>query len=102
MLSIYFAATYTVCADILSWTLQLAWTTPLAESARCFVNITRMMSRAARIYSAIHTHLLEYIEFAMSTHTKPFVLYFSVTPNGHQASVLLEELKAIYPFVDYE
>lgn len=40
----------------------------------------------------------------MSTHTKPFVLYTAVTPNGQQVSVFLEELKSAYPQanIDYE
>lgn len=41
----------------------------------------------------------------MSTSTKPLALYTAtVTPNGHQVSVLLEELKAAYPqgHSDYE
>ncbi|KAF9465391.1 glutathione S-transferase [Collybia nuda] len=34
----------------------------------------------------------------MSTSTKPLVFYTAkITPNGHQVSVLLEELKAAYP-----
>ncbi|KAG6817430.1 hypothetical protein H0H87_008598 [Tephrocybe sp. NHM501043] len=33
---------------------------------------------------------------------KPFVLYTFPTPNGHQASIFLEELKALYPNLDYE
>ena len=38
----------------------------------------------------------------MSTTTKPITLYTAGTPNGHQVSILLEELKAAYPAVDYE
>ncbi|KAF5387847.1 hypothetical protein D9615_000353 [Tricholomella constricta] len=38
----------------------------------------------------------------MSTSTKPFVLYTAPTPNGFQASVLLEELKTVYPGIDYD
>ncbi|RDB22563.1 Disulfide-bond oxidoreductase YfcG [Hypsizygus marmoreus] len=38
----------------------------------------------------------------MSTSTKPFVVYFAVTPNGVQPTILLEELKAFYPAVDYD
>jgi len=34
--------------------------------------------------------------------TKPITLYTAGTPNGFQASVLLEELKAINPGFDYE
>lgn len=39
----------------------------------------------------------------MSTATqKPFTLYTAPTPNGQQVSVLLEELKAVNPTIDYE
>jgi len=41
----------------------------------------------------------------MSTTTetkKPFTLYTGTTPNGYQVSVLLEELRAINPAVDYQ
>jgi glutathione S-transferase len=38
----------------------------------------------------------------MSNSTKPLVLYFVATPNGHQPTVLLEELKAINPAIDYD
>jgi glutathione S-transferase len=38
----------------------------------------------------------------MSTPTKPFLLYTGATPNGFQVSILLEELKAINPSIDYE
>jgi len=34
--------------------------------------------------------------------TKPITLYTAGTPNGFQASILLEELKAINPALDYE
>ncbi|KAJ7179927.1 glutathione S-transferase [Mycena crocata] len=34
--------------------------------------------------------------------TKPFLLYTGKTPNGHKVSVFLEELKALYPNVDYD
>lgn len=37
-----------------------------------------------------------------TTSTKPITLYTAGTPNGHQVSILLEELKAAYPTVDYE
>jgi len=37
-----------------------------------------------------------------TTSTKPFTLYTAGTPNGHQPSVLLEELKAVNPAVDYD
>lgn len=43
-----------------------------------------------------------YIQHTMSTPTKPFLLYTARTPNGFQVSVLLEELKAINPSIDYE
>lgn len=33
---------------------------------------------------------------------KPILLYTWRTPNGHAASVYLEELKAAYPGFDYE
>jgi glutathione S-transferase len=38
----------------------------------------------------------------MSSPTKPFLLYTAPTPNGFQISILLEELKAINPSIDYE
>ncbi|KAG5716546.1 hypothetical protein E4T56_gene16346 [Termitomyces sp. T112] len=38
----------------------------------------------------------------MSTSTKPFLLYTWPTPNGLQTSVFLEELKAVYPELDYD
>ena len=38
----------------------------------------------------------------MSAPTKPFLIYTGRTPNGFQVSVLLEELKAINPSIDYE
>ncbi|KAJ7700019.1 glutathione S-transferase [Mycena rosella] len=34
--------------------------------------------------------------------TKPFLLYTGPTPNGHKVSIYLEELKALYPNVDYD
>ncbi|KAK9897113.1 glutathione S-transferase [Cystobasidium minutum MCA 4210] len=34
--------------------------------------------------------------------SKPIKLYVSGTPNGQMASILLEELKAVYPGFDYE
>ncbi|KAF8205116.1 glutathione S-transferase [Pholiota molesta] len=34
--------------------------------------------------------------------TKRFTLYTAATPNGHQVSVFLEELKAINPSIDYD
>ncbi|KAJ7638752.1 glutathione S-transferase C-terminal-like protein [Roridomyces roridus] len=34
--------------------------------------------------------------------TKPFLLYTGPTPNGYKVSVYLEELKALYPAVDYD
>ncbi|KAF9484019.1 glutathione S-transferase [Pholiota conissans] len=37
-----------------------------------------------------------------TTTTKPFTLYTGKTPNGHQVSVYLEELKAVNPSIDYE
>ncbi|KAF7355255.1 Glutathione S-transferase [Mycena sanguinolenta] len=33
---------------------------------------------------------------------KPFLLYTAPTPNGHKVSVFLEELKTLYPNVDYD
>ncbi|KAJ7937116.1 glutathione S-transferase [Mycena leptocephala] len=39
----------------------------------------------------------------MAASTKPpFLLYTAGTPNGHKVSVYLEELKALYPNVDYD
>jgi glutathione S-transferase len=38
----------------------------------------------------------------MSTSIKPFLLYTAPTPNGQKVSVFLEELKAIYPSIEYE
>jgi len=38
----------------------------------------------------------------MSQSTKPFQLYFAGTPNGYQPTVYLEELKAVYPNIDYD
>ncbi|KAG6855127.1 hypothetical protein C0991_006056 [Blastosporella zonata] len=38
----------------------------------------------------------------MSTSTKPFLLYTWPTPNGFQTSIFLEELKALYPDIDYD
>jgi len=38
----------------------------------------------------------------MSTSPKPFILYYAPTPNGTQASVFLEELKAVYPGIEYD
>ncbi|KAJ7498987.1 glutathione S-transferase [Mycena latifolia] len=38
----------------------------------------------------------------MASSTKPFLLYTGPTPNGHKVSVYLEELKALYPNVDYD
>ncbi|KAG5638997.1 hypothetical protein H0H81_007905 [Sphagnurus paluster] len=38
----------------------------------------------------------------MSSSNKPFILYTAATPNGFQASVFLEELKAIYPSIEYD
>ncbi|KAF5318072.1 hypothetical protein D9619_012161 [Psilocybe cf. subviscida] len=38
----------------------------------------------------------------MSDTKKPITLYTGTTPNGHQASVALEEIKAFNPAVDYE
>ncbi|KJA30135.1 hypothetical protein HYPSUDRAFT_32229 [Hypholoma sublateritium FD-334 SS-4] len=37
-----------------------------------------------------------------TTSTKPITLYTAGTPNGHQVSIFLEELKAAYPGVDYD
>ncbi|KAF8634263.1 hypothetical protein AX17_004220 [Amanita inopinata Kibby_2008] len=34
--------------------------------------------------------------------TKPFYLYTASTPNGHCVSILLEEMKVLYPEVDYD
>ncbi|THV08627.1 glutathione S-transferase C-terminal-like protein [Dendrothele bispora CBS 962.96] len=34
--------------------------------------------------------------------SKPFVLYTFPTPNGHKVSCFLEELKAVYPNIDYD
>ncbi|KAJ7507731.1 glutathione S-transferase [Mycena galericulata] len=34
--------------------------------------------------------------------TKPFLLYTGPTPNGHKVSIYLEELKVLYPDVDYD
>jgi glutathione S-transferase len=31
-----------------------------------------------------------------------FLLYNTPTPNGHQVSVFLEELKIVYPEIQYE
>ncbi|KAJ7095364.1 glutathione S-transferase [Mycena belliarum] len=38
----------------------------------------------------------------MAPSTKPFLLYTGPTPNGHKVSVYLEELKALYPNIDYD
>ncbi|KAJ6599131.1 glutathione S-transferase-like protein [Mycena vulgaris] len=38
----------------------------------------------------------------MASSTKPFLLYTGPTPNGHKVTVFLEELKALYPDVDYD
>ncbi|KAG6918945.1 hypothetical protein DXG01_010600 [Tephrocybe rancida] len=38
----------------------------------------------------------------MSTSTKPFILYTWPTPNGFPVSVFLEELKAVYPALEYD
>ncbi|KAJ7129756.1 glutathione S-transferase [Mycena epipterygia] len=38
----------------------------------------------------------------MASSTKPFLVYTGVTPNGHKVTVFLEELKALYPNVDYD
>ncbi|KAF9462576.1 glutathione S-transferase [Collybia nuda] len=37
-----------------------------------------------------------------SSGTKPLLLYSAATPNGQQAFVILEELKAAYPGIDYD
>lgn len=37
-----------------------------------------------------------------STSTKPLVLYFAGTPNGFQPTIFFEELKAVYPTIEYE
>ena len=38
----------------------------------------------------------------MSESQKSFLLYAAPTPNGYPISAFLEELKAIYPGIDYE
>ncbi|KAJ7047438.1 glutathione S-transferase-like protein [Mycena alexandri] len=38
----------------------------------------------------------------MGTSTKPFLLYTGATPNGFKVSIFLEELKALYPNVEYD
>ncbi|KAJ7283720.1 glutathione S-transferase [Mycena rebaudengoi] len=38
----------------------------------------------------------------MTSSPKPFLLYTGRTPNGHKVSIYLEELKAIYPNIDYD
>jgi len=38
----------------------------------------------------------------MSAPTKPLLLYTAPSPNGFQVSILLEELKAINPSIDYD
>ncbi|KAJ6509882.1 glutathione S-transferase [Mycena vitilis] len=38
----------------------------------------------------------------MASSTKPFLLYTGPTPNGHKVTIYLEELKALYPNVDYD
>ncbi|PFH45580.1 hypothetical protein AMATHDRAFT_8957 [Amanita thiersii Skay4041] len=38
----------------------------------------------------------------MANTTKPILLYTASTPNGHAASVLLEEMKLVYPDFDYD
>lgn len=37
-----------------------------------------------------------------ATTDKPITLYTAGTPNGHPVSVILEELKAVNPAVDYK
>ncbi|GLB33737.1 putative glutathione S-transferase [Lyophyllum shimeji] len=38
----------------------------------------------------------------MASSPKPFILYTAPTPNGHPISVFLEELKAVYPGIEYD
>ncbi|KAJ6614311.1 glutathione S-transferase [Mycena sp. CBHHK59/15] len=38
----------------------------------------------------------------MASSTKPFLLYTAGTPNGFPISIFLEELKALYPNIDYD
>jgi len=38
----------------------------------------------------------------MAESIKPFLLYTGPTPNGHKVSVFLEDLKPLYPDVDYD
>jgi hypothetical protein len=47
-------------------------------------------------------HNIVLVTPAMSESQKRFLLYAAPTPNGYPISAFLEELKAIYPGIDYE
>ncbi len=47
-------------------------------------------------------HNISFISRLFATMSKPFMLYTAGTPNGHKVTVFLEELKALYPSLDYE
>jgi len=38
----------------------------------------------------------------MTSPSKPFLLYTATTPNGFQTSIFFEELKAVYPGIQYD
>ena len=64
----------------------------------------RLIHQTYKVVSFILTcsFLITLPPITMSTSTKPLVLYIVPTPNGVPISILLEDLKAINPIVDYE
>lgn len=59
------------------------------------VDLASILNRISAISRAPHLRAMSNVP------QKPFLLYTTLTPNGKQVSVLLEELKAAYGF-DYE